>query len=300
MFIYNIKYQDFPIAIHAPGFKVGKWSPRIDDPKERVSSEANPLWNAIVKRWETFQYEQKDYNQISKSLTVFTFNNTPSEGILEISLNRLGIPYTILGKNINSWKNIHKIKLLNDALDEIDTEYTLVLDCFDVIVIRHLSAVIGMFQQHDCKMLFNCEAVFFPDFGENFITTSFKEKERFLSNSIRPYLNSGMYIAETAFLRNLMAEMIDFDFFDYYNPSLLPDKNSYYQHQKSFHSDQLLYHHMYIKYFPQIRLDHHMHLFFNSIRSRRFPFPLVTLTSSSFLNLLIKRRYAWTGMRPHN
>lgn len=140
------------------------------------------------------------------NITIITWNNTGIKGCCELSLDKLGLDYLVLGKNIRNWRNINKITSALEVIDSIKTPYVMALDCFDVIVLRDPYEAVEKFKAMNCDMLFNGEKYFYPDYGlmatgYYSITDKWKNFEANIEKSVWKYLNSGALLAKTEFYK---------------------------------------------------------------------------------------------------
>lgn len=142
--------------------------------------------------WKQLLAEQIQECKLPDDLTIFTWNSKPATSVLELQLNALGLPYTVLGKNVQVWRNCYKPKLLLDSLP--NTKYVLALDAYDVVLVRSLETIVERFEQYNCKVLFNAQDRPWPPESPLFEDVPFG------------YLNSGAFIGETEYLRELFIE----------------------------------------------------------------------------------------------
>lgn len=97
---------------------------------------------------------------VPKDLTIATWNNRKTKGLLEIQLDLLKIPYTNPAKGVTWTTNRQKIKTLQAA--DIKTKYFLALDCYDVIICNSLANIVNTFQKTGAKILYNASLWLFP------------------------------------------------------------------------------------------------------------------------------------------
>jgi hypothetical protein len=174
--------------------------------------------------------------------------------LTEIGLQQLNLPYYKHIVPAETWRNSNKSKYLYQLLtSEKQKPYTLYLDSTDVIVMNNLNRLLKDFVASPHKMWMNTEFIFYPEKkitieGKRSHTRKFKNFQNKTTNcfSVRnlecKYLNSGVILAETPFLRGLLKEVADLI---KENPS-----NS---------SDQFYYHGLYQKHYGQIWLDTQCH-----------------------------------------
>ena len=178
MLLRNDKFQTFPIVVHSPFGKHHAWL----EMKTRLDSEP--------------------YQEIGSinDLTILTWNNSYKQGILEISLDRLGIPYVVLGRDRDvPWRNLDKIPLLLEAMEQVDTQYVMAADCYDVIVLRDLHEAVERFANSGHEVLFNATC------GRYGLVSTNKVESVLFSKREVQHLNSGAFIGKTEFCRQLYA-----------------------------------------------------------------------------------------------
>lgn len=139
------------------------------------------------------------------ALTLLTWNSRETPGLLERSLDHLGIPYVVKGRGISDWINSRdKPRLTVEALQEIDTPYVLAVDSFDAFVTGDPLRLIADFETHfDADLVFNGGKVNWPNVPE------FKRFEESLPGAEQSefrYLNGGAWIGRLAFCRQFFAE----------------------------------------------------------------------------------------------
>ena len=176
--VVNLVFDTRPLVVHAPGL-TGK----------------NLLWQAV--KTEFFLSEPKSFG-VADGLTILTWNSRREPGVLQQCLDHLGVPHVVLGQGIRDWRNLLKNRLTRDALDEVTTKYVMGIDASDALVLGHPQAILDRFKaQFSCKLLLGAETHCFPEIAE------LRRFEDSLPGATSPwhYLNSGMWIGETAFCR---------------------------------------------------------------------------------------------------
>ena len=234
--IKNILTRTYPAVFHMNGKILS------DEDREKMM---NLIYYLI-------EFKKPKYN--SKELTIITYNNLPEDkGLFEKTLDKLGFDYFVLGKNINPWKNIFKLKLILEKIEEIKTKYVLACDDRDVILFDSPDKIVSHFKGIDgCEMLFMAEV---NDYPERSDTREFEESVALKKNPFK-FLNSGVFISNTDFLKKIVREALEL------NDLWEKEKG------KKNYSDQMIYKILYKKYYPQIRLDHKCKVFQSIINSK--------------------------------
>jgi hypothetical protein len=266
MRINNLIFSTSPLIVHAPAFA-------YFSKKMIVHDALNQYWTPIVRNLDRVspticRKETKD------ELTIITWNTKETKKYCEISLDKLGLDYLVLGKNVGNWCNINKITTALEIVDAIKTPYVMGLDSFDVIVLRDPYEAVEKFKTMDCDMLFNGEKTYYPDCGlmvtGNYaITDKWKKHEMSLAKSEWKFLNSGAFIVKTKFYKDFLTKCLErHDIIMNDAKSLpLPQDTLFkkYFNLKINNSDQLIAHWMHYDYYPRIEIDYKMEIFFNTM-----------------------------------
>ena len=180
---YNVVTGKEPCVIHCPG------------------SFNHFYWSFFENRiYEEFQTE--------KDITIVTWNtgsNHRNLGLLEKSLKN----YPVLNcaeKYNGKWANNKKMLLLANEINNIKTPYIIGSDSADVIFIKSPIEVLQRFKKLNVKMVFNCEKYFYPDIEETQEYKCFQDKIGY--NNPYKYLNAGLWIAETNYIKNIIPKYI--------------------------------------------------------------------------------------------
>jgi len=264
--IDNLIFGTSPLIVHAPGLT-------RNSKKMFIHRALNQYWMPIVTNLEKKEpggcrKETKD------NITIITWNNTGIKGCCELSLDKLGLDYLVLGKNIRNWRNINKITSALEVIDSIKTPYIMALDCFDVIVLRDPYEAVEKFKAMDCDMLFNGEKFFYPDYGlmatgYYSITDKWKSFEATIEKSVWKYLNSGALLAKTEFYKEFLINCLQrYYTLNEHRESFPLPKDPFYKKYPDYNisdSDQLIAHWMHYDYYPKIKIDYQMKIFFNTM-----------------------------------
>ena len=180
----------------------------------------------VVKRvFENMKSNNYLKNSFTKpdNLTILTCRNKGSledriipslsgyddKSILECSLEYLGIDGLVVLKDDRlPWRNTFKIEMINNYLnsEKCTTKYFMFCDAVDVIFTDSPKKVIDIFESFDCDALFmsttstdgyNC----MPDV-KNFVDG--------INGGCRRYMNSGVYVGNTEFIKKLFNEAVKY------------------------------------------------------------------------------------------
>ena len=176
MRLKNNTFGTFPVTLHWPG-------------------DVKP-WDELIDHF--FSQPPQQIGHIA-DLTIYTWNNAPDECILERSLDHLGIPYVVLGKLTDQWRNMLKIPLFAQALQNTRTKYVMALDGYDLIVIEDLHAAVQRFAATGWKVSFNASR------GRWGLPSSNSIEDVIYASQMLKHLNTGAMIGETEFCRDLFA-----------------------------------------------------------------------------------------------
>lgn len=128
-------------------------------------------------------------------------------GLLERSLERLGVPALVLGRGTKAWNNRMKFALTAEALQRVHTPLVIGADSCDVVFCDDPGLAVERFCRHfTCDLLFNATGSrCWPDLPE------FVEFESALPMAAvarqRHWLNSGLFIGRTEFLRGYLRKL---------------------------------------------------------------------------------------------
>src|SRR5688500_3413435 len=105
--LVNLLFNTEPLVVHAPGPLGHK-----------------PYWQEIKD--EFLSTPPARIGPVS-DLTILTWNNgNETLGILEKSLDHLGVPYVVKGAGVGEWVNSkHKPLLTSEAVNTIETKYVM-------------------------------------------------------------------------------------------------------------------------------------------------------------------------------
>jgi hypothetical protein len=220
MLVTNFTYQTNPIVLHNP-----------------LSDRVNHEWQYCVRNTLHKPIKQQNCPEID----ICTWNSSFNPGLLEINLKKNGLNYTCLGRGIKNWSNRLKIKLALEFVNFTDKKYVFAADCFDVLLVGEISDLLKRFHATGAQVIFNATGTNYPPCDRNG-----RIEERICKDRPFCYLNSGMFIGRTDYLRGLLEEVEHYE--DEY--TMLYST-----------SDQIKYKPIYHRRFPDVQLDSQCQMF---------------------------------------
>ena len=208
--------------------------------------------------------------KMPKDLTIVTCRNKGSmedriiehlkgyekKSILESSLEYLGInDLVLLTDDRLPWRNTFKFEMIHNYLNsgECNTKYFMCCDAIDVIFKDDPQKVIDIFETFDCEALFM--STHSVD-GYNCMT-EVKEFVDKINDGNGRYLNSGVYIAKTDFIKEVIGEAMKYALphgvtMDKYREYLNSNPSNYPQGSQ----DQDIFRFLESKFYPKIKVDY--------------------------------------------
>jgi len=131
------------------------------------------------------------------------------KSILEANLEYLGVkPLIVLTDSRLPWRNTFKIEIINDYLNsgKCTTEYFMCCDAIDVIFRDAPQRVIDIFES------FSCDALFMSTHSVDGYNCMPLVKDRVdkINQGTERYLNSGVYIGKTEFIKEIFNEAVKY------------------------------------------------------------------------------------------
>jgi len=175
---------------------------------------------------------------------------------LESSLQFLGInSLEVLTDARLPWRNTFKFQMLHDYLNsgKCNTEYFMCCDAIDVIFQDDPQKVIDIFETFDCDMLFMSTNSID---GYNCMSEVFDEVKQINGDNNR-YLNSGVYIGRTEFVKEVIAEAMKYAVphgvtMDDYREYLNSNPKDYPKGSQ----DQDIFRYIEPKFYPRLKVDY--------------------------------------------
>lgn len=202
-----------------------------------------PYWQPIRDR---FFSQPARHLGPPEDLTILTWNNGHhAMGLLEKSLDHLGVPYLVKGEGIAEWVNSrHKPLLTCEAAEAVRTKYLMGIDSRDAIMLDDPRILVRRFEREfSCELVFSADRVNWPN-SEEF--REFEESIPAAKESEFRFLNSGVWIGKTEFCRRFFAEAVRTE----------PDPNA-------SQADQGIFKRLFIRHYPKVQLDYRCSMFQN-------------------------------------
>ncbi len=234
--------------------------------------------HVVKKAFELFKSQTKPniFNH-PKDLTIVTCRNKGTmedriipdltgyeeTSILEESLNYIGLDLVVLKDDRLPWRNTFKFEMLHDYLNsgECTTEYFMCCDAIDVIFVDDPQRVIDIFKSFQCDALFMSSSSLD---GYNCMPEVKKWADNINGDRNR-YLNSGVYIGKTSFVKEVVEEAMKYavpsgvtmgDYRKY-----LATKPKDYPHGSQ---DQDIFRYIEQKFYPRMKVDYDNQMAFRS------------------------------------
>ncbi|WP_373541659.1 glycosyltransferase domain-containing protein [Chamaesiphon sp.] len=248
--VKNKKFNTYPSIFHHPG-KIGdgnKILGIIQLKKLFFASICEKENGCFIDHKEKISFKiptpSSSISAVANKLTVVFVSNLKEIGSGPRSLDYFGVPYRIIGSQVEQWSNELKLKLLNDELSSIKTKYFMLLDSNDTFIVNDFNRAMKIFETlFDCDILLNAGQNLWPSWPDEMREHQLfcdRIGERVKSN--HKYVNTGAFIAKTEFYKEIM-KTFDID------KSPLPG------------SDQAAFYPLYKQYYPKIQLDHTCKIF---------------------------------------
>ena len=183
----NRLFGTHPVVVHAHGSHPNK-----------------PQWPPI-REW-FFNSPRRQLPPL-EDLTVVTCNNGhPAMGLMESSLEHLGLSCMVVGQGVDPWVNsVDKPRTLVEAASRIPTPYVVYVDSRDAIFVDDPRVLVERFESFGCDMVFSADRLNWPQ------VKAFKKFEDSLEGARESefrYLNGGVWMGRTAFCRAFFEEAL--------------------------------------------------------------------------------------------
>ena len=227
----------------------------------------------IVKNIFSQLVEQKRFKNMfskPKNLTIATVRNEgtmedriisslkgyENQSILEANTKYLGIkPLTVLTDARLPWRNTFKFEVILNYLNsgKCKTKYFMYCDAIDVIFTSDPQKVINIFES------FKCDALFMSTHSVDGYKCmpEIKKDVDLINGGNKRYLNSGVYIGKTKFIKELFKEAIKYAIphgvtMDKYHEYLKSNPQNYPKGSQ----DQDIFRFLEPKFYPNLKVDY--------------------------------------------
>lgn len=233
--ITNKRFGTHPVFFHAAG-----------------ALHVSPLWPAVEEFLAT--HEPVPVRDPAGIYTVLTWQggtgdywvgkSTP----LLSSMERLGVPVTVLGRERETWRNTMKIETLREALDTIRTPYFIGSDLTDVLVTGDPMSAVDLLERSDADLIYCAEDLFWP--GE---MEEVRKAERAIAgeDALYPYLNSGLFVGRTEACKDLIDRALQ----------LVQEPTDDAPHYVKRGNEQPVIKELYVEQHPRVQLDFRSEVF---------------------------------------
>ena len=159
--------------------------------------------NAMKKSMDIVEQYSAKRIEISPRLSVITTFTNKDKAITALQLELSNMPYVnACPEKVETWTNIDKIKYYVGALEQTTSEYTLLVDGYDVLFFKNLDETfIQKFEQMNTKILFNATKNNYP----NIEIDSVEDRD---SLGEFKYLNAGVVFGKTQDLLTFYKEVL--------------------------------------------------------------------------------------------
>lgn len=223
--ITNTLFNTRPIAAHCPGVLHDDWQRFVravlDEP---ARSCACP--DVTILTWHGADRSDKPF------------------GVLEQSLQKLGVPVVVLTQDREDWSNIQKLDMTAKALERVTTPYVIGADSCDVVFFESPQLAVDRFRTHfSCDLVFNSTGLrCWPELPEFVRFESSLPMATVARN--RHWLNSGLFVGRTEFCRDYFRSLA----------RELPEPGYEY-------SDQAVIKRTWPQWYPRVQLDYFSQIF---------------------------------------
>lgn len=151
------------------------------------------------KRWFKMLDSDLSVKNFPENVTILTFATGKKSFPLLKQLKNNNIPFiNCIPTRKEGWINKKKIPYLVEFIDQVQTDYVLVLDAIDILLTEDMSELITRFRKEDADILYNASKFDYP-------TLKIVEGE----NLDFPYLNAGALMGYTSKVKDFYQFTLD-------------------------------------------------------------------------------------------
>lgn len=217
---------------------------------KQVVRDFHQLANQIIRNKNQIQYPA------IANLTFITYSNYQAKTLLERCYDAYGMTnYVVVGREVLEWHWMAKIQPVLTYLEstECPSEYIVLTDARDVLMVNNPSQIIQYFESYHCDLLF-CNTM--ADWPPNKTYRDF-ETLTYYTHPLHCRLSAGGYIARKSALMNYLRQIIE-----------AATEGAPWTQYKGGFDDQLSWRHLHCNYYPHIKVDYKSLIFrrFDSFR----------------------------------
>ena len=138
---------------------------------------------------------------LPSDVTIITFAQEHLHYPLVEQLEKSGIPYLNPAKDVIGWENTLKPSLTVQALDDVTTDYAVILDASDVVLTEAFGDIVENFLSYGKDILISGNSVQYPNVSLDSLTN----RE---SWGTEKYINSGCVIGKKAALKTFFEAVV--------------------------------------------------------------------------------------------
>ena len=184
------------------------------------------------------------------------------QSILERNMEYLGMDLVVLRDARLPWRNTFKFEMLHNYLnsEKCTTEYFMCLDAIDVIWVDEPQKVMDIFKSFDCDALFMS-----THSTDGYSCMPEIKKWVDTINKLGRYLNSGVYIGKTSFIKEMIEETMKYAIphgvtMGEYHEWLKTNPKDYPKGSQ----DQDIFRYIEKKFYPRLKVDYDNRMAFRS------------------------------------
>jgi hypothetical protein len=155
--------------------------------------------NSYAGYFAISEHFKKQEIRVPENVTIVTVSNRDDKSMLIDQLKKNNIPFLNHSKKGGTWSNLKKIGYVNTSLKEVETDYVLILDAFDVLIAHPLDDIVNRFDEYGKKLLFNATKNNYPNLLIDMVADrDFRGEFRFL--------NAGCCFGKTQYAKEFYAK----------------------------------------------------------------------------------------------
>lgn len=161
--------------------------------------------NIIKKYMDIVEEYSQNRVLVTPRVSVITAFTEREKAITALQLELSNVPYTnACPNNVESWSNVDKIKYYVEALEKTTSEYSLLVDGYDVLFFKNIDEeFISKFEGMGKKIMFNATKNNHPNFEIDKVTNRDSLGEF-------KYLNAGVAFGKTSDLLAFYKEALEY------------------------------------------------------------------------------------------